>query len=213
MEDILDVYQRPYDPLRPVVCIDELSKQLTKEIRLSIAAEPGETERYDTQYERNGTANIFIHAEPLEGKRSVQVTASRKRIDFAYFLKKLVDVDYPHAEKIVVIMDNLNTHGGASLYEVFPPKEAKRILDQLEIHYTPKHGSWLNIAEIEFSHLSRQCLDRRIPDQETLIQEVKIWEYRSNKCKTPVNWRFKTADARIKLKRLYPTTDENRGQI
>lgn len=213
MEDILEVYQRPYDPLRPVICLDELSKQLTKEKHIPIPAKPGATERYDTQYERNGTANIFIHTEPLIGKRTVKVTTARKRKDFAHFLKKLVDVDYQHAETIVLVMDNLNTHDGASLYETFPPQEARRILDRLEIHYTPKHGSWLNMAEIEFSHLSRQCLDRRIPNQETLIQEVKVWEHNSNQCKSSVNWRFKSSDARIKLKRLYPTIDENGGQI
>lgn len=213
MEDVLDVYQRPYNPKIPMICVDELSKQLTKEVRTPIPAKPGETERFDTEYERNGTANIFIHTEPLAGKRKVKATTHRKRTDFAIFLKELVDIDYAHAEKIVLVMDNLNTHNGASLYEAFSPEEAKRILDKLEIHYTPKHGSWLNMAEIELSHLSRQCLDRRIPDMETLIREVTAWQQQSNISRTAVNWQFKTQDARIKLARLYPITDPVEGKI
>jgi hypothetical protein len=204
MEDVLDVYTRPYDVKRPVLTMDETSKQLTKETRTPILARPGNPERYDTEYERNGTSNIFIHFEPLIGKRKIKVTDRRTKKDWALFIRELVDEDYPDAEKIVLVMDNLNTHSGASLYETFAPEEAKRILDKLEIHHTPKHGSWLNMAEIELSHLSRQCIDRRIPDKETLIKETSAWQQQRNKCGAPVNWRFTTADARIKLKRLYP---------
>lgn len=204
MEDILDVYKRPYDEKNPVVCVDESNKQLTKETRISIPAEPGKPERYDTEYERNGTGNIFLACEPLVGKRQIKITDHRKKTDFAEFLKELIDTDYPNANKIVVVMDNLNTHNGSSLYETFEPVEAKRILDKLEIHYTPKHGSWLNIAEIELSHLSRQCLDRRIPDKETFISETNTWCKERNKNNSIVDWQFTTEDARIKLKRLYP---------
>jgi transposase len=204
MEDVLDVYKRPHNEKIPVVCMDETSKQLTKETRSPIQASPGRLERYDMEYERNGTCNIFVAFEPLIGKRRIKITDQRKKTDWAYFIKELVDEDYPDAEKIVLVMDNLNTHSGSSLYETFEPQEAKRILDRLEIHYTPKHGSWLNVAEIELSHLSRQCLDRRIPDKETIIQEVKAWSSARNKEKSTVNWQFMTEDARIKLKRLYP---------
>jgi transposase len=204
MEDVLDVYTRPYDAKRPVVNMDETSKQLTKETRTPIPASPGNVERYDTEYERNGVSNIFMQFEALTGKRRVKVTDRRTKNDWAIFIRELVDEDYRDAEKVVLVMDNLNTHTGASLYETFAPAEAKRILDKLEIHYTPKHGSWLNMAEIEFSHLSTQCLDRRIPDKETLIKETAAWQQQRNKCGAPVNWRFTTADARIKLKRLYP---------
>jgi len=204
MEDVLDVYKRPYDEKRPVVCLDETNKQLTKEVRTPISAEPGKSERYDTEYERNGTSNIFLSYEPLQGKRQLQITDQRKKIDWAFFIKDLVDGHYPNADKIVLVMDNLNTHTGSSLYEAFEPKEAKRILDKLEIHYTPKHGSWLNIAEIELSHLGRQCLDRRIPDKEILSREVLAWADQRNKEASIVDWQFTTDDARIKLKRLYP---------
>jgi len=155
--------------------MDESNKQLIKETRAPIPASPGEPERYDTEYERNRTCNIFLHVEPLKGKRKIKITDQRKKTDWAHFIRELVDEDYPKAEKIILVMDNLNTHAGSSLYETFPPSEAKRILDKLEIHYTPKHGSWLNIAEIEFSHLSRQCLDRHIPDKETFIRETSTW--------------------------------------
>ena len=212
MEDVLDVYKRPYNEKMPVICMDETSKQLTKETRAPVQAAPGRTLRYDTEYERNGTCNIFVGFEPLMGKRRLKITDQRKKVDWAHFVKELVDEDYPDAEKIVLVMDNLNTHSGASLYETFEPQEAKRILDKLEIHYTPKHGSWLNIAEIELSHLSRQCLDRRIPDKETIIEEVKAWCTARNKGKSVVNWQFTTEDARIKLKRLYPII-ETTGQI
>jgi transposase len=205
MEDVLDVYKRPYNEKMPVVCMDESNKQLTKETRIPIKAAPGRAERFDTEYERNGTSNIFISFEPLVGKRRTKLTDQRTKKDWAHFIKELVDVDYPNTQKIVLVMDNLNTHNGSSLYETFDPAEAKRILDKLEIHYTPKHGSWLNMAEIELSHLSRQCLDRRIPDKETITSEVKAWTDTRNKEKSVVNWQFTTEDARIKLKRLYPT--------
>ena len=205
MEDVLDVYQRPYDVDYPMVCMDELSKQLTKEVRVPIPATPGNSEREDTEYVRNGVSNVFIQFEPLTGERHVSVTDHRTKNDWAIFIKDLVDVHYPMAKKIVLVMDNLNTHNGSSLYEAFAPEEAKRILSRLEIHYTPKHGSWLNMAEIELSHLSRQCLDRRIPDKDSLIREVSAWEKQRNDEHAGVNWQFKTEDARIKLKRLYPT--------
>jgi hypothetical protein len=204
MEDVLDIYKRPYDEKRPVICMDETNKQQMKEVREAIPAEPGKVERFDTEYERNGVSNIFLSFEPLAGKRNLKVTDRRTRTDWAYFIKELVDIDYPHAEKIVLVMDNLNTHSGASLYESFEPAEAKRILDKLEIHYTPKHGSWLNMAELELSHLSRQCLDRRIPDQETLKKEAISWCKSRNESAVKVNWQFTTEDARIKLKKLYP---------
>lgn len=204
MEDVLDVYKREYNEKHPLVCMDETNKQLTKETRVPIPMRNGKAERYDTEYERNGTANIFLGFEPLKGKRKLKVTDQRRKTDWAHFIKELVDIDYAEAEKIVLVMDNLNTHNGSSLYEAFEPAEAKRILDRLEIHYTPKHGSWLNIAEIELSHLSRQCLDRRIPDKESLIQETSAWCKKRNEEETTVNWQFKTDDARIKLKRLYP---------
>lgn len=204
MEDVLDVYKRPYDEKYPVVCMDESSKQLTKETRTPIPIEPGSPERFDTEYERNGTNNIFLACEPLAGKRQIKITDHRKKTDFAEFIQELVDVHYPSADKIVLVMDNLNTHNGSSLYEKFAPSEAKRILDKLEIHYTPKHGSWLNVAEIELSHLNRQCLDRRIPDQETFIRETNAWCKQRNESNSSVDWQFTTDDARIKLKRLYP---------
>ncbi len=178
-------------------------------MRPPIPAKPGKQEQFDTEYERNGTSNIFISFAPLEGKRRLKVTDHRKREDWACFIKELVDEDYRDAEKIVLVMDNLNTHTGALLYETFPPGEAKRILDKLEIHYTPKHGSWLNVAELELSHLSRQCLDRRIPDQETLAKEVSVWGKQRNEKKVKVNWQFTTQDARIKLKKLYPILDDS----
>lgn len=204
MEDILDVYKQPYDKKRPVICMDESNKQCIKETRTPIAASSGQCERYDTEYESNGVCNIFLHFEPLKGKRRIKITDHRKKQDWAFFIKELVDEDYPDAEKIVLVMDNLNTHAGASLYETFIPAEAKRILDKLEIHYTPVHGSWLNMAEIELSHLSRQCLDRRIPDKEAFIKEVSAWNEQRNKETSTVNWQFTTVDARIKLKKLYP---------
>ncbi len=205
MEDVLDVYHRPYDPKIPMVCMDELNKQLVKEMRAPLPAEPGKPQRIDYQYSRNGTANIFMLFEPLAGRRYVKATERRTKIDWAYLMRELVDVHYPNAEMVVLVCDNLNTHVKASLYEAFNPEEAKRIADKLEIHYTPKHGSWLNIAECELSHLSRQCVDRRIPDMETLKKEIKAWNiYRNDKAK-PVDWQFSVDKARVKLKRLYPS--------
>lgn len=208
MEDILDTYKMLYDEKRPLVCMDESSKQLTKETQAEIPMTPGQPKRFDTEYERNGTSNIFMACEPLKGKRHVKVTDRRTKVDWAHFMKELTDVHYPNADKIVLVMDNLNTHTGSSLYEAFSPSEARRILNKLEIHYTPKHGSWLNMAEIELSHLSRQCLDRRIPEKEILISEVDAWCKMRNEENSVVNWQFTTDDARIKLKRLYPVLEQ-----
>jgi hypothetical protein len=205
MEDTLDVYKRPYDETHPLICMDESSKQHIKDTCQPIPAKPGAVARYDTEYERNGVSNIFMFFEPLQGKRYVEVTDQRTAVDWAYQIRDLVDVHYPHAERITLVMDNLNTHSGASLYKAFEPKEARRILEKLEIHYTPKHGSWLNMAEIELSILSRQCMDRRIPDQETLKEEIAAWQEKRNAIARPMEWRFTTEDARIKLKKLYPT--------
>ena len=205
MEDVLDVYRRPYDPKHPVIGLDEKPKQLIEEVREPLAVEPGKPVRYDSHYRRKGVANIFIATEPLTGKCRLQVTDRRTRADFARFVKRLVDEDYPHAERITLVMDNLNTHEIASLYHAFEPEEARRIARKLEIHPTPTHGSWLNVAEVELSVLERQCLDRRIGDKATLEREVAAWERRRGKQQVGVNWRFTTADARIKLRRLYPT--------
>lgn len=210
MEGVLDVYKRPYDETRPMICMDELIKQLTKETRIPIEMEQGKPMRYDTEYERNGTSNIFIGFEPLVGKRQLKVTDRRTKIDWAIFIKELVDVHYSHATKIILVMDNLNTHVGSSLYEAFAPAEAKRILNKLEIHYTPKHGSWLNMAELELSHLSRQCLSRRIPDKGVLKGEVAAWVENRNNQNVIVDWQFTTEHARIKLKKLYPTITNER---
>lgn len=205
MEDTLDVYRRPYDPRRPQVCLDETSKQLLADVREPLPMRPGQVEREDYEYQREGVSNLFLWCEPLGNRRHVEVTERRTKVDWAHVVKDLVDVHYPDAERIVLVMDNLNTHTPASLYEAFAPAEAKRIADKLEIHYTPKHGSWLDIAEIEISALSRQCLDRRIPDRDVLAQEVAAWERERNEAQITVNWRFSTADARIKLKHLYPS--------
>ena len=205
MEDVLDVYKRPYDPDYPVVCMDESSKQQIIEVREPITAVPGKPQRYDSEYERNGVSNMFIFFEPLAGRRNINVTDTRTAVDWAIQIKKLVDDSYANAKKIILVMDNLNTHTGASLYKTFSPEEAHRILERLEIHYTPKHGSWLNMAEIEFSILSKQCLDRRIPNQKKLKKEIFAWVKKRNSISTPMKWRFTTKDARIKLKKLYPT--------
>ena len=209
MEDVLDVYQQPYDPRRPMVCMDELSKQLVGEVTPPLPLEPGQPARCDYEYERQGTANLFMFFEPLVGHRFVQVTDHRTKIDWAYAVRELVDVHYPEAERIILVMDNLNTHSLGSLYEAFEPTEAKRIADRLDVHHTPKHGSWLNMAEIELGVLSRQCLDRRIPNQSHLIQYVALWQSNRNQAQVKVDWRFTTADARIKLKRLYPSIHES----
>jgi len=208
MEDVLDVYQRPVDPKRPLVCMDEASKQLHADSRPPLPMSPGKPERYDYEYVRHGTANLFMFFAPLLGQRSVKVTDQRTRTDWAKAMRELIDGQYPDAERIVLVMDNLNTHTPASFYEAFEPTEARRLASKLEIHYTPKHGSWLNMAEIELSVLDRQCLDRRVPDKETVEQEVAAWEAERNARQMSVNWRFTTADARIKLKRLYPSIDE-----
>ena len=209
MEDILDVYQRPYDPKHPVVCIDEKSKQVLGTPKGSIPAAPGRPERIDYEYKRNGTANIFAWVEPLTGRRNADVTQRRTSVDFAEQLKDLTDVQYPDAEKIVLVSDNLNTHSPASLYERYEPVEAHRIANKIEWHHTPEHGSWLNIAEIELSILSRQCLNRRIADIETLRREVGAYNLDRNQVTTIIDWQFRTADARIKLRRLYPKTMNN----
>ena len=205
MEEVLSVYQRPYDARFPVVCMDETSKQLIGETRLPLPIEPGQPERYDTEYERNGVQNIFMGFEPLKGQCIVQVTDHRTAVDWAHYMRFLMEEHYPEAERIVLVMDNLNTHKKASFYEAFPPQQAKRLADRLEIHYTPKHGSWLDIAEIELSILSRQCLDRRIETKEALQQEIKAWQQSQNTKQTKVNWHFDVENARCKLKRLYPS--------
>ena len=208
MEDVLDVYTRPYDPRQPQVCLDETSRQLLAEVREPLPLAPGQPARHDAEYEREGVVNLFVVCEPLRGWRDVRVSDQRTRIDWAHCVKDLVDVHYPEAEKLVLVMDNLNTHTPASLYEAFPPAEAKRIADKLEIHYTPKHGSWLNMAEIELSALERQCLDRRLADRPTMAREVAAWVDRRNAAAVTVDWRFTTDDARIKLKRLYPASHD-----
>ncbi len=206
MEDVLEVYTRPYDERFPQVCLDEKSKQLVGEVREPLAARPGVPARHDDyEYERNGTANLFIVCEPLAGWRHISVTERRTKLDWAHCIKELVDVHYPHAEKIVLVLDNLNTHTPAALYEAFDPAQARRLLERLEIHYTPKHGSWLNMAEIELSVLARQCLlERRIPDREALGGEVGAWEKERNAAESSIDWRFRSTEARIKLKHLYP---------
>lgn len=204
MEDVLAVYTRPMDPTHPLVCFDETSTQLVGEVRVPIPMSPGHPERYDAEYERMGTANLFLLTAPLLGWRSITVTDHRTRVDFARIMRDLVDVYFPDAACITLVMDNLNTHCAASLYQAFEPAEAKRIWDKLEIHYTPIHGSWLNMAEIEFSVLSRQCLNRRIPDQTILAREIQAWVGARNANQSPIQWRFTTDDARIKLAHLYP---------
>lgn len=204
MEDVLDVYQLPYDPAAPVVCMDETSKQLVAENTAPIPAAPGREERADYEYTRNGTANIFMFAEPLAGKRHALVTDQRTKIDWAWAVREVLDVHYPHARTVRLVMDNLNTHAVGSLYEAFSPEEARRLATKLEIHHTPKHGSWLNIAECELSVLSRQCLDRRIPTKADLERDVRAWETARNHSTVRVVWQFTTDKARVKLRRLYP---------
>jgi hypothetical protein len=204
---VLEVYTRPYDARRPLVCMDETPKQLVGETRPAVPMARGRTARHDYEYVRHGVANVFMFFEPLAGQRRAKVTERRTRIDWAEGVRELVDRVHPHAEKIVLVMDQLNTHHPGSLYEAFPPAEAKRIADRLEIHYTPKHGSWLNMAEIELAALSRQCLDRRIGDLSQLRRHVGAWEADRNTRQVKVQWRFTTPDARIKLHRLYPSLD------
>jgi len=205
MEDVLEVYTRPHDPARPLVCLDETSKQLVAETRTPLRVQPGRPVRYDYEYERNGTASVFMLFAPLEGWRDVKVTERRTAFDYAQVLKELSDVHFPATEKIVLVQDNLNTHNPSSLYEAFPASVARRLVERFEWHYSPKHGSWLNMAESELAVLSSQCLDRRIPDRHTLEREVEAWQNSRNTHNTKANWRFTTADARIKLKNLYPT--------
>lgn len=204
MEDVIEVYSRPIDPQRPVVCLDETSKQLIVETRKPIPASPGRPAREDSEYERNGTANMFMIFAPHQGYRHVEVTEQRTAIDYANILKNIADVHFHEAEKIILVEDNLNTHTPASLYKAFPPAEARRLVERFEWHYTPKHGSWLDMAESELSVLSRQCLDRRIPDIQTLTAEVAAWTNDRNKKCVKADWQFTTDNARVKLKRLYP---------
>jgi hypothetical protein len=206
MEDVLEVYHRPYDPTRPVVGLAETFKQLIGEVRQPLPCRPGDVERYDSVYVRHGVASLFMAFEPLAGWRGVQVTDGRRRGHWAQFVNELVDVRYKDAEKVVLVMDQLNIHSAASLYEVFPPQAAKRIADKIEIHHTPKHGSWLNVAEIELSALGRE-LPERLGDQPALQTHVEAWESRRNRAAVKANWQFTTADARIKLRKLYPTID------
>ena len=204
MEDVLDIYERPYDPRFPVVCMDEQPVQLIGETRLLLPMEPGHPERYDYEYRRNGTAVNFMFTEPLASWRKVSVRQTKTMIDWAHEIKILLDVDYADVEKVILICDNLNTHKIASLYVAFEPQEAKRLRDRLEMHFTPKHGSWLNIAEIELSLLTRQCLRQRVPDMETLQREAQAWYERRNENQKSVDWQFTCEDARVRLKRLYP---------
>ncbi|GIK38068.1 MAG: transposase [Chloroflexota bacterium] len=208
MEDVLEVYHRPYDPKRPVVALDEISKTLHDTPQGTLPMEPGQVVRQDYQFTRNGSINLFMKVEPLRGWRKVRVTDRRTSLDFAEELRSLVDEDYPQADRVVLLTDNLNTHSPACLYEAFPPTEARRITANLEWHYTPEHGSWLNVAECELSVLARQCLNRRIPDKETLIPEVAAWEQKRNAAQVTIQWQFTTDDARIKLRRLYPVIKE-----
>jgi transposase len=204
MEDTLEVYHRPYNEKFPMVCLDETNRQLIAETRKAIPAKPGQNKRVDYEYRRNGVVNLFMMFEPLKARRHVKVMEQRTRKDFARCIRELVDVHYPDAEKIVLVLDNLNTHSEGSLYEAFEPAEARRLAEKLEIHYTPKHGSWLNMAEIEIGVLSRQCLSKYIESRERMITEVEAWQRQRNDAEATVDWQFTTADARIKLKKLYP---------
>lgn len=205
MEDVLEVYHRAHDPRRPLVCLDETTKQLVKETRDPLPMESGQPERFDCEYERNGVGTLFMMVAPLEGWRAVRTTEQKKRVDYAHCLQWLSDVRFAQADKIVLVNDNLNTHQAASLYQAFAPDEARRLMERFEFHYTPKHGSWLNMAETELSVLQKQCLDRRIPDMSALSREVQAWsQLRNNQLKS-IHWHFTTADARIKLRKLYPS--------
>ena len=213
MEDVLDVYELLYDPLRPVVCMDEKPYQLLGEARESWAMRPGDNRKVDSEYVRHGTCSIFAFVEPLGGKHHVSVREHRTAVDWAEEIKYLVDVLYPDVDKIILVMDNLNTHKPASLYKRFKPEEARRITKKLEIHYTPKHGSWLDIAEIELNVITRQCLNRRIDNIEFLRKELAAWEMERNETKANVNWQFRTKDARVKLISLYPDLDSEMKQF
>lgn len=208
MEDVLAVYHRPYDPKRPQICMDETSKALHAHSRPPLPAAPGRPAREDYEYVRQGTANLFLWFEPVAGKRGVKATERRTRVDWAELIRELVDQHYPQAEKLVLVMDNLNTHTLASLYEAFAPEEARRLAEKLEIHYTPKHGSWLNMAEIELSVLARQCLAERLPSRAELQSKVTAWADNRNAKAARMEWRFTVAEARVKLKRLYPTLQD-----
>lgn len=205
MEEVLDLYEKPYDSRYPLLCMDETSKPLMSDAQASLPPQPGQIARQDYEYERNGVCNLFLWFDPLRRRRHVQVTDQRTAVDWAHFMRDVAEVYYPDAQKIVVVMDNLNTHGPGSFDEAFAPAEAKPLAARFEFHYTPKHGSWLNMAEIELSALSRMCLDRRIPDKDALTHEVSAWESERNAQSVTIDWRFITDDARIKLKKLYPT--------
>ena len=212
MEDVLEVYERPYDPKRPQVCLDEARKELHSTPKGTRPCQPGQPARQDDEYERHGTASLFVWVEPLTGRRKVRVTERQTGFEFAEQLRLLVDEDYPEAAQLVLVVDNLKTHSPACLYERFTPAEARRIARKVEWPYTPEHGSWLNIAECELSVLERQCLARRLPNVATLMREVSAWEQRRNQALVTIDWRFTTADARIKLKRLYPVLKEQKEQ-
>ena len=205
MEKVLETYKLPYDPNYPVVCMDESPKQLIKETRQSIPMKPGKEKKIDYEYERSGTCNIFMASEPLKGKRFIEITERKTKKDWAIFVRSIADKHYKNAEKINLVMDNLNTHQAGSLYEVFEPEEANRIYNRYNFRYTPKHGIWLNMAEIELNVLQGQCLSRRIDNIETVKQEVEAWQEYRNNLKAKINWQFTTKDARIKLKKLYPS--------
>ncbi len=207
MEQVLDVYKRPYSTSNPVICMDESPKQLIKEMRIPLEMKSGREARVDYEYERCGVCNIFMACEPLVGKRFVEITQRKTKKDWANFIKELSDLHYPDADKITLVMDNLNTHQPSSLYETFSPAEAKRLWDRFEFVYTPKHGSWLNIAEIELNVLHSQCLNRRLDKVEDVTREVKAWQHSRNNLNAKVNWQFKTQDARVKLKKLYPSIE------
>jgi hypothetical protein len=207
MQDVLDTYETPYDPSRPVVCVDEAGKQLIGEVRQPLAVRPGSPIKQDAEYTRGGVANVFMAFEPLAGWRHVEVTARKRSVDFARFMKQLSDEHYPEAQTIVLVCDNLSTHSPAAFYEAFEPEEARRLTQRFEWHYTPRHGSWLNVAEMELSVLARQCLDRRIPDREALVREVTAWERQRNNARVKADWQFTTDDARLKLRKLYPTIE------
>jgi len=204
MEDVLEVYKMPYDANRPVICMDEMPKQLLAEKSEPLPCQVGTPARQDYEYKRNGVADLFMIFEPLQGKRFVEVTEKRRKVEWATVMKKVADELYPHVEKIVVVLDNLNTHTPSAFYETFAPEEARRLVERFEFHFTPKHGSWLNMAEIELSALTRQCLDRRLPDLPSLTQEVQAWQQQRNDEVVKVLWQFQTTDARTKLKHLYP---------
>jgi hypothetical protein len=210
MEDVLDIYHLPYDPNFPYVCFDESNKQLVAEKRTPVKATPGQVERYDYEYQRNGTRNLFMFFQPLGGWRHVTVTHQRTKVEFAQCMRYLVDDVFPAADQVVVVLDNLNTHTPASLYERYPPEKARHLVQKLEFHYTPKHSSWLNMAEVEISVLTGQCLDRRIGSRKILVSEVADWETERNDCKATIDWRFTIPNARDKLKRLYPVHDDHR---